>query len=222
VIRLRDETSAKSEARALLVGLLQMVDRLPRSAVQRRRVWSALTRPARPSAWSQRSVRLVLASALLATAASASIAHYWPEPALIPPPPATAKSAPAIAVSLPKIARSEPAPPAPDPEAVVAEPAKARKTQRAQPSRADLEATLMLEALRTRNSGDAERVGKLAEEYQRKHPHGPLQEEALALALEAATARRDPSAARLARDYLRRYPNGRFQAQAARVLRDAR
>jgi hypothetical protein len=221
MIRLRDETSATSEARALLAGLLHKVDRLPRSAVQRRRVWSALTRPARPSAWSRRSVRLVLASALLATAASAGIAHYWSEPAVIPAPPAAAKSAP-VAVSVPKIVLKEPAPPAQAAEAVVAEPAKARKAQRAQPSRADLEATLMLEALRTRNSGDAERVGKLAEEYQRKHPHGPLQEEALALALEAAAARRDPSAARLARDYLRRYPNGRFQAQAARVLRDAR
>ena len=84
MIRLRDETSAKSEARALLVGLLHRVDRLPRSAVQRRRVWSALTRPARPSARSQRSVRLVLASALLATAASAGIARYWREPAPIP------------------------------------------------------------------------------------------------------------------------------------------
>jgi hypothetical protein len=88
-------------------------------------------------------------------------------------------------------------------------------------ARADHEATLMLEALRTRNSGNAARVGELAEEYRRKHPHGPLQEEALALSVEAAAARRDPNAAALARDYLLRYPRGRFAAQAARVLREA-
>jgi hypothetical protein len=221
MIRLRDQTSTTSPAQALLAGLLGKVDRLPRSAVQRRRVWSALTRPVQrrgPPLWSS---RFVLAAALAATAASAGVAHYLPEPTAKASPAAT-PSAADTALPIQKTRPAEPAPPAPSLEPVATEPLRPKKTQRSQASRADLEATLMLEALRTRNSGDAERMGKLAEEYRRKHPPGPLQEEALALALEAAAARRDASAERLARDYLRRYPGGRFQAQAARVLREAR
>jgi hypothetical protein len=222
MIPLRDETETASPAQAVLADLLRKVDRLPRSAVQRRRVWYGLTRPGSPSGAPLRSLRFVLAAALGATAASASIAQYWPEPAAEAPQaatPAKVENAPAARVR-PGSVNAEPASPNPDPPAI--ELSKPKKTKSSQPSRTDLEATLMLEALRTRNSGDAERVGKLAEEYQRKHPKGPLQEEALALALEAAAARGDPSAARLAREYLRRYPGGRFQPQAARVLRDAR
>ncbi len=222
MIPLRNESEPTSSARAALADLLRKVDRLPRSAVQRRRVWWALTRPAMASSGRPIGLRFVLAAALGATAASASIAQYWPAPAAEAPqvaPFARASSSPAATIAPGRViaerAEPEPSPP------TIEEP-KPKKARSSQPSRADLEATLMLEALRTRNSGDAERVGKLAEEYQRKHPSGPLQEEALALALEAAAARRDPSAARLARDYLRRYPGGRFQAQAARVLRDAR
>jgi hypothetical protein len=222
MIPLRNGWEPSSSAQAVLTDLLRKVDRLPRSAVQRRRVWWALTRPAIAGSSRPVGLRLVLAAALGATAASAGLAQYWPAAALDAPramPLAQASSSP-LATVAPGPVIAERAEPEPSPSTI--EEPKPKKARSSQPSRTDLEATLMLEALRTRNSGDAERVGKLAAEYQRKHPKGPLQEEALALALEAAAARRDPSAARLARDYLRRYPGGRFQAQAARVLRDAR
>jgi hypothetical protein len=47
---------------------------------------------------------------------------------------------------------------------------------------------------------------------------GPLAEEALALRIEAATARDDPRAKSLARSYLSRYPSGRYRDLARRTL----
>jgi TolA-binding protein len=82
-------------------------------------------------------------------------------------------------------------------------------------------AKLMVEAMKARRSGDTARASQLLKEYQRKYPEGALQEEALALSMEAAAARGDASATKLARQYLERYPNGRFRDQAQRVLRPA-
>jgi hypothetical protein len=82
-------------------------------------------------------------------------------------------------------------------------------------------AKLMVEAMQARRSGDTARASKLLKEYQRKYPEGALQEEALALSMEAAAARGDAGANKLARQYLERYPNGRFRDQAQRVLRPA-
>jgi len=45
-----------------------------------------------------------------------------------------------------------------------------------------------------------------------------LVEDALALSIEAAAARKDPRAAEYARRYLARYPSGRFRGMAERVL----
>jgi hypothetical protein len=49
-----------------------------------------------------------------------------------------------------------------------------------------------------------------------------LQEEALALSIEAAAGLGDDEARSLAVLYLRRYPNGRFRAQAQRVVSASR
>jgi hypothetical protein len=49
-----------------------------------------------------------------------------------------------------------------------------------------------------------------------------LQEEALALSIEAAAALGDEEARRLSASYLQRYPQGRFRAQAQRVLGNSR
>lgn len=48
--------------------------------------------------------------------------------------------------------------------------------------------------------------------------HGPLAEEALALRIEAATARNDPRKRGWARTYLGQYPNGRYVAAAQQAL----
>jgi len=92
------------------------------------------------------------------------------------------------------ISRTEPAPPAPG-------------------------AALMVEAVQARRTGDYGRVRELASEYRSKYPDGALQEEALALSIEAAAARADGDASRLASLYLQRYPKGRFREQALRALR---
>jgi len=70
-----------------------------------------------------------------------------------------------------------------------------------------------------RNDGDAEKARELLERYRTQHPDGVLAEEALALAIEAAAAKQDPSARRLAREYLAKYPNGRFASAARRAAR---
>ena len=53
--------------------------------------------------------------------------------------------------------------------------------------------------------------------YLRSNPRGALAEDALALSIEAAMARKDPRAADYARRYLARYPEGRFRSLAQRV-----
>ena len=50
------------------------------------------------------------------------------------------------------------------------------------------------------------------------NPQGALSEEALALSIEAAHARKDPAAKSHARRYLARYPAGRQRRLAERVL----
>jgi hypothetical protein len=79
-------------------------------------------------------------------------------------------------------------------------------------------AALMIEAMQARRSGDMARAARLLSEYRSKYPDGDLQEEALALSIEAAVARGDESARSFAAQYLKRYPGGRFHDQAERAL----
>jgi hypothetical protein len=76
----------------------------------------------------------------------------------------------------------------------------------------------MLEAMQARKAGDMARAASLLAEYRSKYPDGDLQEEALALSIEAAAARHDGSAQSFAAQYLKRFPNGRFREQAERAL----
>ena len=69
-----------------------------------------------------------------------------------------------------------------------------------------------------RKQGDPGRAQALLDQYLRSNPRGALAEDALALSIEAAAARKDPRAADYARRYLARYPKGRFRAVAERVL----
>lgn len=74
----------------------------------------------------------------------------------------------------------------------------------------------VLEALiALRRDGEPGRAGALIDRYLRANPRGALREEALVLAIEAATARGDASAAeRFAKAYRAGYPTGRFRAFA--------
>lgn len=79
--------------------------------------------------------------------------------------------------------------------------------------------TQVAEAVRAlRKQGDAGRAQLLLDRYLRANPRGALAEDALALSIEAAAARKDPRAADYARRYLARYPNGRFHTVAERAL----
>lgn len=79
--------------------------------------------------------------------------------------------------------------------------------------------TKVAEAVRAlRKQGDAAKAQALLDQYLRSNPRGALAEDALALSIEAAAARKDPRAADYARRYLARYPNGRFRSVAERAL----
>lgn len=79
------------------------------------------------------------------------------------------------------------------------------------------ESLLLMSAVRAlRHEHDPARATKLLDDYLRRYPSGALAEEALALAIEAASARGDGRAPALARTYLQKYPQGRF-ASAARA-----
>jgi Tfp pilus assembly protein PilF len=79
-------------------------------------------------------------------------------------------------------------------------------------------AALMVEAMRERRAGNLARARELSTEYRVRYPRGELQEEALALSIEAAAALGDDEAKRLSITYLQSYPRGRFRAQAQRVI----
>lgn len=79
--------------------------------------------------------------------------------------------------------------------------------------------TRVAEALRAlRKEGDPDRAQSLLSKYMKDNPRGALSEEALALSIEAAHARKDPAAKTYARRYLSRYPAGRHRHLAQRVL----
>jgi hypothetical protein len=81
------------------------------------------------------------------------------------------------------------------------------------------EAILVLQATRALHTAhDPARALALLDDYLARYPHGVLAEESLTLAIEAASARGDKSAAAYARSYLARFPTGRFVAAARGVL----
>lgn len=78
----------------------------------------------------------------------------------------------------------------------------------------------VLEAIRSlRTDGNAVLASVFLDEYLMDHPRGILAEDALALSIEAANARRDRrSAGDYAERYLRQYPAGRFRPLAEDAL----
>jgi hypothetical protein len=100
----------------------------------------------------------------------------------------------------------------------VSEPQSAPSSRRGE-SAASVEASVLFEATGAlRRDGDAARASRILDDYFRKFPRGALGEEALALAIEAASVRGDAKARSLAKRYLELYPRGNFRAKAERVL----
>jgi hypothetical protein len=159
-----------------------------------------------------------LAALLLAASAAATAGYSFlvsPTAAPYAPPPAPiTRSAPAR--SEPRVAR-----PAFEPSTAPAPPVNTEKpaARHAEKPRAGEDPSQVAEAVRAlRKQGDPARAQALLDQYLRQNPRGALAEDALALSIEAAAARKDPRAADHARRYLARYPNGRFRGLAERVL----
>jgi len=82
------------------------------------------------------------------------------------------------------------------------------------------EAALVMAALRSlRREHDPSQAGVLAQSYLTRFPEGVLNEEALAIGIEAAVARHDAAVATaLANRYLARFPAGRFVSLARKTV----
>jgi hypothetical protein len=159
------------------------------------------------------------AGGLLIAGAAAAAGYSWLGPAKQSAPiaPPAAVLAPSVqpASVVPRAARpaDEPAPA----EAASAPDAPSAKHE-AKPQAGE-DPSQVAEAVRAlRKQGDAARAQALLDQYLKTNPHGALAEDALALSIEAAAARKDPRAADYARRYLARYPNGRFRNVAERMV----
>ena len=158
---------------------------------------------------------LLGAGALLvaATAAAAGYGLLAPEAARVQPPPAPVvppsfDASPARR-AVPAVPEAAPETPAPE------KPSEARAAK----PRPGEDPTQVAEAVRAlRKQGDPARAQALLDQYLKSNPRGALAEDALALSIEAAAARKDPRAAEYARRYQARYPGGRFRAVAERAL----
>lgn len=89
---------------------------------------------------------------------------------------------------------------------------------RARPESAE-DASNVVEAIQALRAGrDPAKAQGLLDDYLKTHPRGVLSGDALALSIEAASARNDPRAADYARRYLSLYPKGKYRDLAKRAL----
>ena len=210
------------EADPSLIALTQLVasaERHQPSPFAKRHIQSRITRAleggmvARGFVWRP----ALLGGGALLIAATAAAAGYT----ILSPSNAPLAPAPSAVVAPPE-ARAVPTPPAPvaPPPAEVEAPDEKPSERRAAPApRAGEDPTQVAEAVRAlRKQGDPARAQALLDQYLRTNPRGALAEDALALSIEAAAARKDPRATEYAKRYLSRYPKGRFRSVAERVL----
>ena len=204
-----------------LTALVASAERYQSSPFAKRHVHSRLTRALEGgSSTKRRLVRpALLACAALFVAASAAAAGYTLLSAKTEP---VAPAAPVTRAAPPVDAQRKVAHAAPPPAPLPTEPLPAVEqpsAKRVDKPRAGEDPSQVAEAVRAlRKQGDAARAQALLDQYLKANPHGALAEDALALSIEAAAARKDPRAADYARRYLAKYPNGRFKSVAERVL----
>ena len=231
---LRDVHEFSSGSERQLAELLTTAERYKPDLIKKRRINVALS-----LGLERRSLRVwqsAVAVGLLfaGTAAAATLGErFWSEPqeqeqeqAELPPQiPVTRSTAPRSAPrNVPQASAIEPEPPALDPPRVVADKVPSTAPRRAAalkkpPTRAGEDPTPVVEALRAlRKEQNPSRAQRLLSDYMQANPEGALSEEALALSIEAAHARKDPAAKGYARRYLARYPGGRHRRLAERAL----
>ena len=223
---LRERASPNSPLEARAIELLRAVERFQpppgcKSRVRAKLLERKVTRSVRVL-----SLAPVLALVLLAAGASATLGRDWiaaryravAEPAVRMDP----SAAPAVRLktSVPQTrvmtdigqsARPE-SESAPVPSVPLRSDTPRASGQRSEQDR------LVFDAMRAlRREGQPERASMLLDDYLQRHPTGSLAEEALALSIEAASARGDARARELAERYLARYPTGRFRRAAERA-----
>jgi hypothetical protein len=125
---------------------------------------------------------------------------------------------PAVAQATPVVHPRTSPPGVVTPPAAPSSTARGEKTEaeRPEPSQGGDLVVGAMRALRREN--DATKAARLLGDYRRAYPLGPLDEEALALAIEAGLRLKDGSAPTHARTYLDRYPRGRFAHTAESAL----
>ena len=237
--RLRDETGEGPIAEKG-IELLRRTPATPNMPEMKRRVWSSLERPRLHAAASSRfsGVRTFAIAGVvvcLAGSAGAMLTRRWILPTLHhglrSEGPTRSRAEHARLIAHPTVVQAD-MPIAPENEALTAEPTapktaaapNARSRASHRPAPADsmpsvpttAEHTAVFDAMiALRRDHDPDRAGRLLAQYLESHPRGPLREEALVLATEAAAARNDADAARaFARSYLDAYPKGRFRGFA--------
>jgi len=237
VNRLRDEMG-QGPIHDKGIDLIRRTPGTPADAELKRRVWAAV-KDAEPSSSRARRWIPVRSFAVggvvicLCGSAAAMIGRHWVWPRaaeITPPPPVVAPyiaapapraTAPAVAPAPtpPETAPAAPAIPSARPRPLHAAPQRA-KIELTPAAAATAERTQVLDAMvALRRDHDAPRAGHLLDQYLTTHPHGALREEALVLAIEAATARGDSATARhLAAVYADGYPSGRFREFARETL----
>lgn len=242
--RLSETMEFSSEGERKLADLLASAERYSPNPLEKRRIGVQVHASRRRSGRARPWQPVVAVGLLFAgTAAAATLGHrIWTErtaqlteapprtPTLRPRPAArNASSQPTLAPASPVVQTApttEVLAPPRDPENVAPHRAASanhrpstKKARAHTPHTED--PTRVAEALRAlRKEGDANRAQALLTEYMKDNPKGALSEEALALAIEAAHARKDPIAKTYARRYLNRYPAGRHRPLAQRVLAD--
>lgn len=163
------------------------------------------------------------------TAASptASMVHAAPA---VPTPPSEAEAPMADAPPSPPASVEAPSVPAPPPVVRAPEPPRAPPARASAAPAPEAPAApalapasyggdLVVSAMRAlRKENDPAKASRLLAEYRGAHAHGPLDEEAAALAIEAGLRLGDGSAPRHAKAYLERYPEGRFSRLAESAL----
>jgi hypothetical protein len=240
--RLRDLSSSSDPLAARAAALLSSMPALDAEGMQRRAPWAIHTQTRRLTGRVRVAFGLATTMASLGAAAATlhgvfPLAEPRTSPAvasapMAPPVSATAPAAHGIAVvsvqSLPQVAAEggparDVAPSSPfAPRALSGWTRASRELPRqavSGGSRAG-ESTLIVEAVRAlRRDADPVRAQSLAEESLRRYPQGAQVEEAMALAMEAASARGDAAGAqRSAERYLGSYRSGRFADRARRIL----
>lgn len=230
--RLLESGTASNPGEARLIELLVAADPVAVSPEDKRRSWAAVTarQPRRGTTTWVRGSALALGVAVAATAVAADgLGGRWLARLSGAKEPASVEAVAGVTAQRAVVRGQEsavaPLPPPYRPKSLsraVDRPWRPLRSPRplhpllVAPTDDPADVVQAIRALR--QDHDAARAAELLAGYLRVHPRGALSEEALALSIEAATARHSPTAVGLSRQYLAQYPSGRFRDYAEKRL----